>query len=76
MSLVFILPITLGIGHIEIVKLTWLVRGAQSLVLELYPVDVAEPWMIFNFLGPIISQTVHGLPLNQLIDEVSRVLTP
>jgi hypothetical protein len=76
LRLIFILPVALRIGHVEVVAVTRLVGRHQRLVAQEVPLDVAKPRVVLHFLRAVVPQTLHRLPLKQQVDEVHGLRGP
>ena len=46
------------------------------MITQQVPLNVHQPWVVFYFLRPIISQTFHWLPLYKLIYEICCFIAP
>jgi hypothetical protein len=68
--LVIIFPITVGILSIKIVFIGRHKRGRDTLIVEIVPIEIAEPDMVFDFLWTVQTETVNRLALYEFINKV------
>ena len=65
----------------DVLLIVVIIRGrdegcSQLLLVKVLPRKVCEPWMIFDFLTPVVAESILGLPLYHLIDEVCGFYAP
>ena len=62
--------------NLEHLLLTWNEWCCLCLCNQSLPVHIAQPKMIFDFMGSIQSQSIRGLALQDLVDEVCSLHGP
>ena len=74
--LIIVLPVAVRVLCIEVVLIGWH-EGRRDLPgVQLVPVVPLEPYVVLDLLRAIKAESVDRLPLDQLVDEVSRLETP
>jgi hypothetical protein len=73
---VLIFPFAVCVGRIEVVLVRRGERTLDALVQEVVPGEVSEPRVVFDVFGPVETETVERLSLNETVDEISGFDTP
>lgn len=73
---ILVLPLAIGVVGIEVVGVGRNEWSFKSLMEEVIPREVSQPWMVLDVFWTIQSKSVQRLSLNEPVDEVSSLNRP
>ncbi len=72
-----ILPVTVSVLRIEVILMPrWYEWCFHALLVQILPVEVCEPAMLFEHLGAFLTETITWFSLQKFVDEVSSFQRP